>query len=327
MEKKIIQEIVILRPLLIFCIVVGHSFSYYKVAIAPIEVYNWVNPFFISFQLAAFVFISGYLFGISSLAGFKSSVLGYIGDKFKRLYLPALIFGVVYFFLFDFKGSLREFISPELFYKFLNGYSHLWFLPMLFLCYTFHRIFYKIEIKHLRITVIILLIACFAATLIPVTHKAIQSFMYHNICFFLGVLSYKYRLFEKSNKILYPISAIGLFIILFLVYHNLSNSDSVIVRGTVFITTLAAYVSAIYGFFKLTSLLLIKDKDYNYGILKKLNKLSFSIYVIHQFVLIFIIKFTNLDETISSLQYPFALLAITTIASLLIADANKELLR
>ena len=64
------MEVAIMRPILILCIVIGHSFAIFSGAWPnPFEdktvlgspIYSSVNPLFISFQLAGFVFISGYV--------------------------------------------------------------------------------------------------------------------------------------------------------------------------------------------------------------------------------------------------------------------------
>lgn len=65
--KKTLLEVAIMRPILILCIVIGHSFAIYNGAWpSPFDVnihsiYRYINPLFISFQLAGFVFISGYV--------------------------------------------------------------------------------------------------------------------------------------------------------------------------------------------------------------------------------------------------------------------------
>ncbi|WP_459186839.1 hypothetical protein ACGE0T_11805 [Parabacteroides sp. APC149_11_2_Y6] len=74
-RKEGLNEVYIIRPILILCIVIGHSFAIYSGAWENVEaltenvplVYKWLNPFFISFTLQAFVVISGYLFAYQYL--------------------------------------------------------------------------------------------------------------------------------------------------------------------------------------------------------------------------------------------------------------------
>ena len=87
MQRNLLGEVVIIRPVLILSIVIGHAFAIYSGAwIAPeyIEHVKWyesINPIFINFQLAAFVFISGYLFEFKKN---KVNEPGFVMHKFKR---------------------------------------------------------------------------------------------------------------------------------------------------------------------------------------------------------------------------------------------------
>ena len=66
-SKQMLPEIILMRPICILSIIIGHAFAIYSGAwggssIPYVKEYQYVNPIFISFQLCAFVFISGYLF-------------------------------------------------------------------------------------------------------------------------------------------------------------------------------------------------------------------------------------------------------------------------
>ena len=85
-------------------------------------------------MLETFVFISGYLFGFQvqkngiGIICFKNTIL----KKAKRLLLPCFFFGVIYYTVFyDLSKPVYE-IS----YSIMCGTGHLWFLPMLFWCFT-----------------------------------------------------------------------------------------------------------------------------------------------------------------------------------------------
>ena len=117
MTKVFLGNIAVIRLVLILCIVIGHAFAIFSGAWSGIEsidiheacaFYKFINPIFISFQLPAFVFISGYLLGKNKV---KVDEKNFVVQKFKRLYVPALVFGVLYYFLFvyqknDFSASL-----------------------------------------------------------------------------------------------------------------------------------------------------------------------------------------------------------------------------
>ena len=67
-ERKLLPNIVFTRLLLIFLLVVHHSFNIYSGSwtepegFKSISAYWWISKFSICFLLELFVFISGYLF-------------------------------------------------------------------------------------------------------------------------------------------------------------------------------------------------------------------------------------------------------------------------
>ncbi|MEG2599838.1 MAG: acyltransferase family protein, partial [Muribaculaceae bacterium] len=163
-SKKLLPEVSIVRPILIICIVIGHCFAPYSGAwdlpknINGETLYSWINPLFISFQLQAFVFISGYLYSYQKKT---SSNIQFIYKKFKRLIIPAIFFGIIYYLLFRFERDYFNISNAII--QILSGIGHLWFLPMLFWCFFIIRFLDKIIISN-----IIKLALLFPLTIIPV---------------------------------------------------------------------------------------------------------------------------------------------------------------
>ncbi len=106
-----LKDILVYRPLLIVNIIMGHCFGIYNGSFensVSAEGYGWyqyLNPLFISFQLYAFVFISGYLYANHHEKNESIPMVAYCWKRFKRLYIPCLLFGIVYVLLFELDGG------------------------------------------------------------------------------------------------------------------------------------------------------------------------------------------------------------------------------
>ena len=141
------MDVVAIRLSLIFLLVVLHALciftgawdSPYTPAI-NMPIYDWLGNLIHLSQLEALVFISGLLFGYYALK--KPNALSFhscVVKKAKRILLPCLLFGIIYYVMFyDLQASWYNII-----WKLLNGCGHLWFLPMIFWCFV---LVYFIEI-------------------------------------------------------------------------------------------------------------------------------------------------------------------------------------
>lgn len=106
--KKKLENVVVIRLLLIVLLVLYHSFAIYNGSwgmpegIVPITGYWWIATLAYSFMLETFVFISGYVLGFQTrtkydgVLDFNTCVL----KKCRRLLLPSLVFSVLYFLCF-----------------------------------------------------------------------------------------------------------------------------------------------------------------------------------------------------------------------------------
>ena len=110
-SKVYFSEIALIRPILIFSIIIGHSFAVFTdsawwplpIGMHTNDVLRCINPIVISFALQAFVFISGFLFSYKSdkLLTSWAEKTKFILAKFKRIYIPSLIFSTIYLLCFD----------------------------------------------------------------------------------------------------------------------------------------------------------------------------------------------------------------------------------
>jgi len=139
--QKLLYEVSIIRPLIITLLVLLHSFT--KIAKGAvgccndyqlIEGYQWLVWFIQGFRIETIALVAGYVFSYQSHdLGRSYRFWPFVWKKFKRLIIPMLVFGVVYYFLFLYSAdtfTLKGFVV-----ELLSGCGHLWFLPMLFWCF------------------------------------------------------------------------------------------------------------------------------------------------------------------------------------------------
>lgn len=139
-QKKLLYEVSIIRPLVIFLLVLLHSFT--KIANGGgytndyqlITPYQWFCWLISGFRIETIALVAGYVFSYQSHdLGRKYKFWPFVWKKFKRLIIPMLVFGTIYYFCFYFhpeKFTVRGFVL-----SLLSGCGHLWFLPMLFWCF------------------------------------------------------------------------------------------------------------------------------------------------------------------------------------------------
>ena len=194
--KFIFSEIALIRPILIFSIIIGHAFAVFTDSVywpLPIgmhtsDVLRCINPIMISFALQAFVFIAGFLFAYKSdkITTSKSEQHRFVLAKFKRIYIPSLIFSTLYILCFDSfdVGSI---------YDILNGAGHLWFLPMLFWCYTFGALFINLIINPPTFIRLTILVVVSVFSLYLPDYFRIASGLHYFVYFVIGGWVYKFR--------------------------------------------------------------------------------------------------------------------------------------
>ena len=139
-KEKLLSEIVLMRPICILSILIGHVFAVYSGAwdmpkdLINIPFYKYFNFIFIAGQLPDFVFISGYLFEYKHDVIYGKSFLSFFNNKIRRILFPCFVFGVIYQLLYY---PYTDFSLIAV----LNGAGHLWFLPMLFWNYILIYVF------------------------------------------------------------------------------------------------------------------------------------------------------------------------------------------
>lgn len=190
MSKKILSDVVYIRLFLIIGVVLYHAFSPFCGAWAPVStvsipLYWWIGKFSYSFLMESFVFISGYVYGFqvenSCLRGERLSFKGLIKRKFLRLMVPSLLFSILYVLLL---GSPGKSIGNTILYI-LNGAGHLWFLPMLFVCFILCFVLEKVSISRKLKIIFLLLLTIVPFPAIPFR---INLSFHYMLFFYIGFL-------------------------------------------------------------------------------------------------------------------------------------------
>ena len=139
-NKRLLYEISIIRPLIIFLLVVYHSLCVFTGGWVPPQgvpsndVYWWLGHLISGFRIETIAFVGGYVFCYQCVElGRRQGFLAFVWKKFKRLIIPCFVFGIAYYLLFRFNAT--RFTWRVAFWRVANGIGHLWFLPMLFWCF------------------------------------------------------------------------------------------------------------------------------------------------------------------------------------------------
>lgn len=329
MSKSRLPEILIIRPLLIICIIVGHCFACYSGSWPPpkdfvmVTQYRYINPFFISFQLQAFVFVSGYLFAHNTNSYFSYSLLSFLKKKIRRIIIPSLIFSIIYFLMFIHGrcDSVSSVFNNLL--KIANGCGHLWFLPMLFWNYIFLKVFDKYISAHKFLFLISSLIVSIISTQLP-NFIGITNALAYSPFMLGGYLFYKEKIGNNNYKKL-SIIFVFLFLLMFIVKEYINhNFDS---HSLIF--HLTSYPFFIIGGFSGTLFLFCFVKSltlthYPEKFISKLNDCCYGAYIFQQFIIKILFYNNNLISSFCPIYFPIVILAIALPSSFLLSFLLKK---
>lgn len=189
MQKQLLSNVVIIRPILIVLLVFYHAFAIYGGAWKPIEgfqrvnLYWWMDWLSYSFMLETFVFISGYVYGyqVRTKGEYKLKAKNLFLKKFKRLIIPSMIFSLLYISIF---GDITQPILTTL-YGVINGTAHMWFLPMLFWCFAGTYAIEKMQIQAKHAILLLLVLCACSYESLPLR---IGNAMYFMLFFYVGYI-------------------------------------------------------------------------------------------------------------------------------------------
>lgn len=317
-DRKRLYEISVIRPLIILSLVLNHAFV--KIAVGGIrtndyhlpDLYNWINYFNFEATLEFFVLISGYLFAFQCITLKRDYTFkDYTLKKARRLLLPMLVFGIIYYFLFFYNPDsfgIRDFLIIL-----MNGCGHLWFLPMLFWCLMALWVFERLHLD-VFLTLIGLAIVSFISYLpLPFGFSTVPHYLFYA---FLGYYIYKHKdsilgLLTVRWWIL-PVLWLLYIVFVWLAHYELLSSftiDSLLskvllygARGSISLLACLCGILAMYG----TIASITSSNTFELSpLIQKADKVSFGIYIYHQFLLVALYHYTPIVHYINAWLLPW----------------------
>jgi len=272
------------------------------------EMFQFISSTCKGIGMVAFCFISGLLVAYSfdkieakSKSYTNNNWKNFITKKFRRLLIPAIIWGIVYAVFF------KDYMLTEYSPSFING-THLWFLPMLFLLMLcISPVMYN---KYLW--VIPILIFCYF--LLNSYSRTTEEFVLYFPSFVCGFLFWASYRRIKSNRNIIKYISLGLPITGgFLVYASLGHFNSIFLSYAIYLVVVAVSILLFKHFANIFSTL------FDWKPISFATEQSFQIYIVHQFVII-LFSFLNLPflET-ASVASVIVYFSVAFIGSLVVA--------
>lgn len=326
-NKVILTNIALMRSILIMSIIIGHAFAIYTnsnawplpVGCTQMNMLRWVNPVCISIALQAFVFVSGYLFAYKTEDNNPYDVTRFIIGKFKRIYLPSIIFSLIYISFFGCNSdNLLECI-----YEVINGAGHLWFLPMLFWCYTFGVVLYK-HVEKPSIGLMVLFLCLSLASIFIPNVLRIADAIHYFLYYVLGIWAFHNRLMladklSKTNAL-----AIGWLVILALLFAkaffaNMTHAQfPYLTIARIVINILLGTIGSLILWLSATK---ITNRYPNINIGR--TDIWYGMYIYHQFIMMYAYYHTSLACWTGNLL-PYLTLCITIFVSYMLVTATLK---
>jgi peptidoglycan/LPS O-acetylase OafA/YrhL len=275
---KQITEISLLRPIFLLIIVLYHCICYYCEVWQPSKIiteYDICGRIAMPIGLTGFTFISGYLLYFFYKQGKYSEYKPFLINKTKRLILPFIFWGIIIQLLFK-ECNLW------------NNPLHLWYLPMIFLCYVIGYIICPL-IKKIKgeVWLIIIFLTTILFQRIFNFHYIAFYFSIYFPFFILGMSIDTFNIKKKNILIIALFSLIILIILSILISTHKTNL--IFTRGCLERLRYASCIGILIFLFKNIAII------FNDNIIQKpfwqlLNKYSMGIYIFHHIYLSLLLK-------------------------------------
>ena len=334
--RKRLYEISLIRPIVILSLVLNHVFD--KIAAGGLrsndyvlpDVYRWLNYFNFEATLEIFVLISGYLFGYQCITLNRSdSLLSFAQKKVHRLLLPMLVFGVIYYFCFFY--STETFTISDLLNKVLSGCGHLWFLPMLFWCLLVLWVLNRLQINETLTFVCLALLSMIKYVSLPFGLAQISHYLFYA---FLGYYIYKHK--DSINACLkkrWLVPTLWVLYIIFVWVLHLTILTTLVSSNCLaswwgrFLTGVVELSACISGIMAIYSIIISYTSVQGFELhlfVSKADKMSFGIYIYHQFILVALYHYTPIVSLVNSWILPWIGLAIALPVSWLLTSSTLQ---
>ena len=298
--KKLLYEVSIIRPLVIFLLIFMHSFTVYTGAWPEFtcfegnQLYFWMCKFITGFRIETIAIVAGYVFSYQSNTLHRTyEFIPFAKKKFSRLYIQCLFFGIFYYLIFL---NTDTFNISSFIIQVTSGAGHLWFLPMLFWCFLFIWAIDKYKPNKYLMFVILSLLSVLPIPWLPFGLQRSFHFIFY---VYAGYLLWIYKSFIiERNKIRTILILCTLYVIL--VIAKTQIEIYLPIKEKTIITILSNtlhYFTSITGIMSMYLVVCRFTEKPNYipsKFILNLSGICYGMYVFHQFILKFLLYNTSL---------------------------------
>lgn len=335
MSKTWLNEVSLMRPVLLVLLVTYHAFAPYCGAwimpdgIDEVVAYEWFALLAYAFMLEGFIFISGYIFTFQIIEKHKFKTFSsLLRNKFQRLIIPGMMFSFLYLCLF----KSEEQPYWKVVYDIISGIGHLWYLPCLFWCFMIQYVLITKKVSLKFVGIVFSILCFFSFVQIPFQ---LGKVFYYMMFFYGGGICYKYSNIIKkyaTNRyiaivwVLFSLSFVILNVFMEANKDIIQYSDSFVVRNA--LRGLNNLSKALLGWNGIVALYLTCipycKKHRISPIIIKIGSCGYGVYVIHQFVLVYLYRYTSFPQITGTLLMPWGGLFITVIVSVLLTIGIRQ---
>ena len=323
-----------MRPVLLVLLVSYHAFAPYvgtwpmPDGIQEVEAYRWLGFLSRAFRLEGFVFISGYIFTFQVVERKKfDSFSSLLKSKIQRLLIPSYFFSIAYLLCFlEYKGAANAAVMV------LSGVGHLWYLPCLFYCFLIQYLLLTNKVRQSHCIALLSLMMLASVVHLPLY---LQKPLYYMTFFYGGGLFWQYSEKLKSkatqkNIVLSWLVFIVLFVVLNIATMRMTelkaSVTSALLRGG--INEFNTISKALLGWSGITALYLLAAR-YCSGhaigsFILKVGVCGYGVYVFHQFILVYLYRYTELPTIGGTYLLPWVGIVITTVAAVSLTLAVRS---
>jgi hypothetical protein len=285
-------------------------------------------------MLETFIFVSGYVYGFQKYDLQKDDNLKeLVSKKGKRLIFPCIVFSILYAQLINGNNLLSGANIESNLISIFSGVGHMWYLPVLFWCFT--AIFFINKIK----TTFNLILPAFALlAILPLPYLPFQlgRLPYYFFFFYLGQVFWLNRCKFLSTFTLQRILSIWLlFLIVFIGLRILKANVMDVAEGNipfvqkVVFNIISKACQLTYAFLGLTAIfatgLHVTSKHKLSKWYISLGDLCFGVYIFQEFILKYLYYFSELPKNCPPHVIPWVGFTITIVFSLCLSKATKNL--
>lgn len=323
-----------MRPILLVLLVSYHAFAPYvgswslPQGIEDVCTYKWLGLLSFAFLLEGYVFISGYIFTYQLLYRKKFTTFKELAiSKFERLIVPSIVFSIIYILLF----KRDEGIISSL-YDIIAGAGHLWYLPCLFWCFLMQYLILKRSWNTYILVSIFVLGFLLSTVSLPMQ---ISRSLYYMMFFCGGGVFWKHSetIKQKCNTnrcIIAWMVFIGLFVVINLMLFEIDDyrgsTNITIFKGILLVSK--KILKALLGWSGIFTLYLssiIYCRKHTIGkTILKIGACGYGVYVFHQFILLYLYRYTALPSLTGTYLLPWIGMVITVIVSVCMTLAARQ---